>query len=64
MCRSPQLVEWFTGTGGGFLLYLDLMAAFWPVVTVVMAHHIYHSIGEEQAAGDPLEPPDFSRYAA
>lgn len=63
VCRSPQLVEWFTGTGGGFLLCLDLMAAVWPVVTVAMAHHVYHSIGGDQPEADPLEP-DYSRYAA
>ena len=65
VCRSPQLVEWFTGTGGGFLLYLDALAALWPVATVIMAHHVYHSIEEtpEAAAGlsAGLDP---SRYAA
>lgn len=63
VCRSPQLVEWFTGTGGGFLLYLDALAALWPVATVIMAHHVYHSIGGDQPEADPLEP-DYSRYAA
>lgn len=59
VCRSPQLVEWFTGAGGGFIMFLDLGAALFPVLQVVMAHHVYHSIetGQEEAA-------DAGRYAA
>jgi hypothetical protein len=64
--RSPQLVEWFTGAGGGFLQVLDLGAALWPVITMMMAHHVYHSIeldSEGQDQGEPLQP-DYSRFAA
>jgi hypothetical protein len=65
-CRSPQLVEWFTGTGGGFLMFLDLGAALWPVVTMIMAHHVYHSVELEADGGGHAEPlqPDYSRFAA
>lgn len=52
VCNSPELVAWFTGAGGGFLLYLNLCAAVWPVATLVLAHHIYHSVGD-QYAEDP-----------
>lgn len=43
--RSPQLVEWFTSpAGSGFMLFLDTAAALGPVVSAVMAHHVYHSV--------------------
>jgi hypothetical protein len=60
VCQSPDLIAWFAGGGGQFMLYLNLMAAFWPVVTVAMAHHVYHSI----EAGEPEAEPDGIRYAA
>jgi hypothetical protein len=59
VCMSPQLVEWFTSTGGGFIVALDFAAACWPWFTAVMAHHVYHSI-EDEAAPEP----DYQRYAA
>ena len=30
ICQSPDLVEWFCGTGGGFILWLNLAAACQP----------------------------------
>lgn len=59
VCQSPDLIAWFAGGGGQFMAWLNLMAACWPVVTVAMAHHVYHSI----EAGEPAEP-DATRYAA
>ena len=59
VCQSPDLIAWFTGGGGQFMLWLNLMAAAWPVATVVMAHHVYHSI----EAGGQAEP-DAAQYAA
>jgi hypothetical protein len=66
ICQSADLVAWFTGPGGNFMMVLNLMAACWPVVTMAMAHHVYHSIedtpqgdGQGEGAG-----PDYSRYAA
>jgi len=61
VCQSADLVAWFTGTGGNFMLALDLMASLWPVVTCAMAHHVYHTIDaedEDQAAAAE------ARYAA
>jgi hypothetical protein len=58
---SPDLVAFFTGPGGKFMKYLELAAAAWPVVTVVMAHHVYHSIEDgSQEAG----PEIYRQYAA
>ena len=63
VCQSADLVAWFSGSGGMFMLWLNLGAACWPVVTVAMAHHVYHSIeaadGSQGAMG-----PDMARYAA
>jgi hypothetical protein len=58
VCQSPDLIAWFSGSGGQFMLWLNLAAAAWPVATAAMAHHVYHSIetGEPQA--------DTTRYAA
>lgn len=63
VCRSAALVEWFTSpAGSGFVLLLDSAAAFGPVVSAVMAHHVYHTAGEEPPAS-PVQP-DYGRYAA
>ena len=43
-CRSPALAAWFAGSASGFMVYLDLGAALWPVSVAVMAHHVYHSL--------------------
>ena len=44
ICQSPDLLNWFTGPGGNFMLVLDIFAALMPTATVVMAHHVYHSV--------------------
>lgn len=59
VCQSADLVAWFTGSGGQFMLWLNLAAACWPVLTVVQAHHVFHSIED----GEQPQP-DMSRYAA
>src|SRR6185437_5449155 len=61
VCQSSDLVAWFTGTGGNFMLALDLMAALWPVATCAMAHHVYHSISDDD--GQSEASPE-ARYAA
>jgi hypothetical protein len=60
VCQSADLVKWFTGPGGNFMLFMNLAAAAWPVATVVMAHHVYHSI----EAGPDEAAPDYAQYAA
>ena len=68
VCQSPQLVAWFTGAGGSFMLMLDAMAAMWPVITVAMAHHVYHSVGDDGLAAAGVQDHDGGagnlRYAA
>jgi hypothetical protein len=61
VCQSSDLVAWFSGTGGAFMLWLNLAAACWPVATVVMAHHVYHSL--EAGPAEQAEA-DMTRYAA
>lgn len=61
VCGSPDLVAWFTGSGGQFMLWMNLAAACWPVATIVMAHHVYHSL--EEAPEDPTQPA-YATYAA
>jgi hypothetical protein len=60
VCQSADLVAWFSGSGGQFMLWLNLAAACWPVATVIMAHHVYHSL----EAGEADAEPDMTRYAA
>ena len=54
VCESPDLIAFFTGPGGAFMRWLEVGAALMPVVQVVAAHHVYHSIGIEP--GDPTQP--------
>lgn len=61
VCQSSDLVAWFSGSGGQFMLYLNLAAACWPVATVVMAHHVYHTI---EAQAPDAQQPDWQDYAA
>lgn len=61
VCGSPDLVAWFTGQGGQFMLWFNLVMAVWPVGTMVMAHHVYHTI-EDQPAG--YQQPSYEDYAA
>jgi hypothetical protein len=36
---SPDLVQWFAGVGGGFMLWFNLLNALWPVAATVWGHH-------------------------
>ena len=58
---SPDLVEWFTGTGGSFMKFFRLAAACMPVGTAVWAHHVVHSIEPPPA---DAQQPDYAKYAA
>jgi hypothetical protein len=65
VCDSPDLVAWFTGPGGGFMKYLKVGAATWPVIETVLAHHVIHRGDQDgKAAGQQPQAPDLSRYAA
>lgn len=56
---SPDLVAWFTGVGGGFMLWLNLLMACQPVAVMVWAHHIAHSVELPEGAA-----PGTRQYAA
>jgi len=49
VCDSADLVAFFTGPAGGFMKYMNLAAALWPVLEVMAAHHVYHTIGPVEA---------------
>lgn len=59
ICQSSDLLAWFTGPGGNFMMILDILAALMPTASLVMAHHVYHSV--EMAPAD--EQPE-QNYAA
>ena len=61
VCQSPDLVAWFSGSGGQFMLWLNLAAACWPVGTMVMAHHVYHTLDE---LPENAQQADYTQYAA
>lgn len=44
ICKSPEMVRWFT-KGGNYTAWLDLMMVLVPFGKVVFAHHITHSTG-------------------
>jgi hypothetical protein len=43
ICKSPELVRWFT-KGGNYTAWLDLCMALWPVLTVAFSHHVSHTV--------------------
>jgi Lsr2 len=57
---SPDLVAWFTGPAGGFMKWVDVLMATYPVAMTVYAHHIAHSI---ETPGSPDARPE-RQYAA
>jgi hypothetical protein len=64
VCESPDMVAWFTGVGGGFMKWLNLLVALQPVGTMMYAHHVAHAIGgEADQHGHPGQVPA-SSYAA
>lgn len=62
VCDSADLVAFFAGPGGNFMKALKLGAALMPVIQMVAAHHVYHTIEGEQP-GDAQQP-DYGSYAA
>lgn len=66
LAQSPQVVAWFT-TSGGWLLWLNLAVACKPVLQAVTAHHITHRMQtvEDQATGArKVVPTDYTAYSA
>jgi hypothetical protein len=61
VCDSADLLAFFSGPGGNFMKALKAGAALMPVVQVVAAHHVYHSIDEQQP---DMQQPGYADYAA
>jgi hypothetical protein len=59
MCQSPEVVRWLT-KAGNFALYADLAMALWPVVQVIIAHHITKSI---RLVNKEKVQDDYSQYS-
>jgi hypothetical protein len=57
VCDSPDMVKWFTSSGR-YLKWFNLALAIQPVVQMGFAHHVSHSVSDEDQ-GD-----DWGRYAA
>jgi hypothetical protein len=51
ICKSPDMVRWFTSKNSGYLIWFELIMVLWPVMQVVIAHHVTHSIGKPRGAG-------------
>jgi hypothetical protein len=66
ICQSQQWVDFFTGPAGGFMVYFKVGAAVWPVVEMLIAHHVTHAVGEPPGHpnGQAPAPDDLSRYVA
>lgn len=54
ICRSPKVVKWMT-KGTGLMDWIALGMALQPVAKVVLAHHVFHSIGTEIQTFDPQQ---------
>ena len=60
ICKSPELVQWFTKRGS-FVLWLDLFMACMPVFQAIAQHHLLNHRGN---ANYDAQAPDFSQYSA
>lgn len=64
ICQSPDLIAFFTGPAGGFMIYLNLLTTLQPVAMAIWAHHIAHAIGSPAEDGQGPPRPDMAQYAA
>lgn len=67
-CDSPEVVAFFTTTGGGYMRWIKLAAAVQPLATVAVRHHLFtrksRGGGPGQGWNGETVPPDMSRYHA
>lgn len=64
ICKSPELVKWFT-KGGGYMAWFELAMVCWPVIQVVISHHLTHSIGVPEQNGQvPNASVTYEQYRA
>lgn len=61
ICKSPDLVRWFT-KGGDYMLWFDLAMACLPVIKTMAAHHVFNTTRPNLTVVDPMQP-DFSAYS-
>ncbi len=59
--RNPSMLKWFTSAGGGFMDYLTLATAIWPVGKTVYSHHVKKVDPSNAGSGVNL---DLSGFAA
>jgi len=52
ICKSPEMVRWFT-KGGNYTAWLDLMMVLVPFGKVVVSHHVTHSVTDAKQAAKP-----------
>jgi hypothetical protein len=63
ICQSPDMVKFFTKSGG-FIMWLNLGVALWPVIQVIIAHHLTKSISLDENGKVSQNTRDFTQYAA
>lgn len=61
ICQSPDMVKFFT-KGAGFILWLNLGVAMWPIIQVIIAHHLSKSITLDANTGQTIPTKDFTQY--
>jgi hypothetical protein len=64
ICQSADLVAFFTGPAGGFMIYFTLLTTLQPVLMTAWQHHIAHAIGGPAENGQGPGQPDMAQYAA
>lgn len=57
ICQSPSAVKFLTKSGK-FALYIDAAVATWPLVQVVIAHHLARTVSVQGANGQGTPQPN------
>lgn len=57
VCQSPDVVRWLTKSSN-FMLWVDLFMVCLPVVQIIIAHHIFHTVATDvvNANGQRVTP--------
>jgi hypothetical protein len=74
IARSPAAIKFLTSSSGGFLEWIALLQACWPVFMAIYAHHLartvvrddktgrYVKVNKDGNAVDPTMPPAADNY--
>ena len=62
VCRNPAMLAFFTAANAPWMDYLALGQALLPVGQTIWAHHVTHTVGRTEDAGEV--PVDLSHYSA